>query len=75
LQRLVNAALNGYFHDLYERIASQMPADVRSRLDELLLVPATESLSTFELLKTDAGAAGIENMRDEITKLRLLRFI
>jgi hypothetical protein len=75
LQRLVNAALNGYFPDLYESISSQMPADMRSRLDELLLVPAAESLSTFDLLKADAGAAGIESMRDEITKLRLLRSV
>jgi hypothetical protein len=74
LQRLVNAALNGYFHDLYQRLAAQMPAEVRSRMDALLLVPK-ESLSTFELLKDDAANAGVENMRSEIAKLRLLRSI
>jgi hypothetical protein len=75
LQRLVNAALNGYFHDLYGRVTSQMPSEVRFRMDELLRVPTEESLSTFELLKADAANAGIENMGDEITKLRLLRSI
>jgi hypothetical protein len=75
LQRLVNAALNGYFHDLYQRLTAQTPAEVRSRMDALLLVPKEESLSTFELLKNDAANAGVENMRSEITKLRLLRSV
>jgi hypothetical protein len=39
LQRLVNAALNGYFHDLYECVTAQMTAPVRARMDELLVVP------------------------------------
>lgn len=75
LQRLVNAALNGYFHDLYQRVAAQVPVEVRSRMDALLLVPEDEALSTFELLKADAANVGVENMRDEITKLRLLRSV
>jgi hypothetical protein len=48
---MVNAALNGYFHDLYQRLAAQTPAEVRSWMDALLLVPKEESFSTFELLK------------------------
>jgi len=75
LQRLVNAALNGYFQDLYERVASLMSAEVRRRIDELLIVPANESASTFELLKTDTANAGIENLGKEITRLRLLRSV
>src|SRR5215469_833294 len=53
----------------------ETPAEVRSRMEALLLVPKEESLSTFELLKNDAANAGVENMRSEITKLRLLRSI
>ena len=33
LHRLVNAALNGYFHDLYQHLTAQMPAEVRARMD------------------------------------------
>ena len=75
LQRLVNAALNGYFQDLYERVASLMSVEVRRRIDELLIVPANESGPTFELLKTDTANAGIENLGKEITRLRLLRSV
>jgi hypothetical protein len=39
LQRLVNAALNGYFHDLYEQIATKLPPEVQTQLDQLLVVP------------------------------------
>jgi hypothetical protein len=66
LQRLVNAALNGYFHDLYERVTAPMTAEVRSRMNELLVVPKEKALSRFELLKADAATAGIENMGNEI---------
>jgi hypothetical protein len=76
LHRLVNAALNGYFHDLCERVTAQMTSQVRSRMDELLVVPKEEEvLSTFELLKADPANAGIENMGNEIVKLRLLRLV
>jgi hypothetical protein len=75
LQRLVNAALNGYLHDLYERVTAQMTAEVRARMDELLVVPKEGTLSAFELLKADAANAGVENMGDEIVKLRLLRSV
>ena len=75
LQRLVNTGLNGYFRDLYERLTTQIAADVRSRMDALLLVGEEETLSTFELLKADAANAGVENLGNEITKLRLLRSV
>ena len=39
LQRLVNAALNGYFYDLYEQMTAQLPLKVQTQLDELLAVP------------------------------------
>jgi hypothetical protein len=45
LQRLVNAAPNGYFHDLYECVTSQMTAPVRARMDELLVVPKEGALN------------------------------
>ena len=75
LQRLVNTGLNGYFRDLYERLTTQIASDVRSRMDTLLLVGEEETLSTFELLKADAANAGVENLGNEITKLRLLRSV
>ena len=43
LQRLVNAALNGFFQDIHRRIAEAIPAEVRRRMDELLVVPASGS--------------------------------
>jgi len=39
LQRLVNAAPNGYFSDLYERKRVQLPPKVQTGLDELLVAP------------------------------------
>jgi hypothetical protein len=44
-------------------------------MDALLLVREEETLSTFELLKADAANAGVANMGNEITKLRLLRSV
>ena len=34
LQRLVNAALNGYFYDLYEQMTAQLPLKVQTQLDD-----------------------------------------
>jgi hypothetical protein len=44
-------------------------------MDQLLLVPKEEALSTFELLKADAAKAGIGNMGNEIMKQRLSRCV
>jgi hypothetical protein len=48
LQRLVNAALNGYFYDLYEQMTAQLPLKVQTQLDELLVVPPDGAISRFE---------------------------
>jgi Domain of unknown function (DUF4158) len=62
LQRLVNAALNGYFSDLYERTTAQLPLKVQTQLDELLVVPTGGVVSRFESLKADAANPGVNNL-------------
>ena len=45
LQRLVRAALHGFFQDLYTRVTAQLPPEVLARLDALLLVESDASQS------------------------------
>ena len=59
LQRIVDAALNGFFQDLHRRMAEAMPADVRTRIDALLVGPGSGVFSAFEQLKGDPGKPGI----------------
>ena len=73
LQRLVNAALNGYFYDLYEQMTAQLPLKVQTQLDELLVVPPDGVISPFESLKADAANPGVNNLEREISKLKTLR--
>jgi len=75
LQRLVNAALNGYFSDLYERTTAQLPLKVQTQLDELLVVPTGGVVSRFESLKADAANPGVNNLEQEIWKLKTLRTV
>jgi Tn3 transposase DDE domain/Domain of unknown function (DUF4158) len=75
LERLVNAALNGYFHDLYDRIAAQLSLEVRTQLDQLLAVPLDGVASPFESLKADAANPGVDNLGQEIAKLKALRAV
>ncbi len=72
LQRLVNAALNGYFYDLYEQMTAQLPLKVQTQLDELLVVPPDGAISHFESLKADAANPGVNNLEREISKLKTL---
>ena len=58
LDRIINAALNGFFQDVHQRIP-----DVRACIDSLLVVPESAAVSAFEVLKTDPGKAGVENRR------------
>ena len=75
LQRLVHAALNGFFQDIHQRIAGAMPPDVRRRMDQLLVVPESRVVSGFEALKADAGKPGVEPFQGEIDKLRTIRAV
>ncbi len=71
--RIVNAALNSFFQDLYARISSRLPAIVCAGLDRLLIVPENELVSPFEKLKADPPASGVDNLKQEMTKLQQLR--
>jgi hypothetical protein len=75
LQRIVDAALKGFFQDLHRRRAEAMPADVRTRIDALLVGPGSGVPSAFEQLKGDPGKPGIKNLQAELAKLRALRSI
>ena len=75
LQRIVNAALSEFFHDIHRRIAETLPAEVRNRMDELLVVPAEGVASGFEALKHDPGKPGVENLQVELDRLRAIRAI
>jgi hypothetical protein len=73
LGRIVRAALRGFFHDLYERVTTQLPATVQSTLDQLLEVAPEQSQSAFEKLKAGPSAPGVKNLQQEIAKLQMLR--
>jgi TnpA family transposase len=75
LYRLVNAALNGFYQDLHRKIAEALPPEVRLRIDELLKVPGSASVSLFERLKADAGKPGIDNFQYELEQLKLVRAV
>jgi TnpA family transposase len=75
LQRIVNAALSGFFQDIHRRIAAAIPPDVRVRMDDLLLVPESGVVSGFEKLKADPGKPGVDNLRGEIGKLQAIRAV
>jgi hypothetical protein len=75
LQRIVSAALSGFFQDIHRRIAAAIPPDVRVRMDDLLLVPESGVVSGFEKLKADPGKPGVDNLRGEIGKLQAIRAV
>jgi hypothetical protein len=74
-ERLVRAALRGFFQDLYERITTQLPQEVQTALDQLLVVVAGEAQSPFEQLKAEPSAPGVKNLQHEIDKLHTLRVL
>ena len=73
LQRIVRAALHGFFQDLYMRITTYLSQEVRTALDQLLLVIPGESQSRFEQLKAEPSAPGVKHLQEEIAKLQTLR--
>jgi hypothetical protein len=52
-----------------------IPPDVRSHMDNLLLVSESAVISGFENLKADPGRPGVDNFQGEIGKLRAIRAI
>jgi len=75
LQRIVNAALNGFFSDVHHKITRQLDDNVRKAIDGLLTVSEGESFSTFEKLKSFARTSSVKNLQKEIIKLQQLRSI
>lgn len=67
--------MKGFFQDLYRLISSRLTANVRTALDQLLVVADGEAVSAFEKLKADPSAAGVDNLKKEITKLQTLRTV
>ncbi len=66
-------ALHGFFQDLYTRITTHLSQEVRTALDQLLLVTPGETQSRFEQLKAEPSAPGVKHLQEEITKLQTLR--
>jgi hypothetical protein len=75
LERVVNAALNGFFQDIHRWISDALESDVRADIDALLVVPVSAAVSGFEGLKADPGKAGVHNLQAEIEKLTRIRAI
>jgi hypothetical protein len=75
LERVVDAALKGFFQDIHRWISDALAPDVRAGIDALLVVPESAAVSGFEGLKADPGKAGVDNLQAEIEKLRRIRAI
>jgi hypothetical protein len=75
LERVVSAALNGFFQDVHRQIFDALAAEVCARIDTLLLVPESAAISGFEGLKADPGKAGVDNLQAEIEKLTRIRAV
>ena len=75
LERVVNAALNGFFQDIYRQISGALAPEARAGIDALLVVPESAAVSGFEGLKADPGKAGVDNLQAETEKLRRIRAI
>jgi len=75
LQRIVNAALSGFFSDVHIKLTEQLDEQTRKNMDQLLIVPDGESFSAFEKLKASAGPASVKNIHKEIAKLKQLRSV
>lgn len=71
--RIVRAALRGFFQDLYERVTAQLSQEVRTALDQLLVVEPSAAQSPFDQLKAEPSAPGVKNLQKEVRKLQTLR--
>ncbi len=75
LQRVVQSALSGFFQDIQRRVAAAIPAEVRGRIDQLLVVPEGCVMSEFERIKADPGTSGAGQFETEVEKLRTIRAV
>ncbi|MDH5740283.1 MAG: DUF4158 domain-containing protein, partial [Nitrospira sp.] len=75
LQRVVQSALSGFFHDTQRQITAAIPPEVRLRIDDLLVVPEGRVLSEFERIKADPGKPGVGQFEAEVEKLRAIRAV
>jgi hypothetical protein len=75
LQRIVNAALNGFFSDVHHRVTQRLDDKTLENIDQLLIVPEGEAFSAFGKLKASARRPGVKNLQREITKLQQLRSV
>ena len=72
--RIVQAALRGFFQDVYDRVTARLSASS--------LVPpwmhsswwsSEETQSLFDQLKAEPAAPGVKHLQQEVTKLQTLR--
>jgi Domain of unknown function (DUF4158) len=75
LHRIVQAALRGFFQDVYDRVAARLSVDVRTALDALLVVHPEETHSLFEQLKAEPMAPGAQSLQQEVIRLQTLRAV
>ena len=73
--RMVQAALRGFFQDVYDRVVIRLSAPVCTALDALLVVDSEETPSLFDRLKAEPAAPGVKNLQQEVTKLHTLRML
>ena len=59
--RIVQAALRGFFQDVYDRVVVRLSAPVCTALDALLVVDSEETQSLFDRLKAEPAAPGVKN--------------
>jgi hypothetical protein len=75
LQRIVQAALHGFFPELYHRVTARLSDAVRLALDQLLVVEAGDTQSVFDALKAEPSRPGVKSLREEVTQLQRLRAV
>ena len=75
LRRVVNGALKGFFQDLYTSLSARLTPVVRTRLDQLLIIPVGAHYSGFETLKAEPAAVGVDNLKRAVEKLQQLRAV
>ena len=74
IERLVRSAVRSADEELYRKILSQLTPEVQGKLDVLLSENAQSgNTSLLSDLKSEAGAAKLENVLAEIAKLERIR--
>jgi hypothetical protein len=73
LLRIVNAALNKFFQDLYQKISDSLSLKSRQELDKLLEIKEESPFSVFDFLKKDADQASVKSLQNEVEKLQVLK--